>query len=139
MRVDVQSLGEPHIRTVSRRYLRDAMLLRTTPMPDLALHSCPNAAVRFSVTIGNCSVIFTQVFQEAGRGWRGNGKPPPRGSDWSPRPAMRRWRACPRPENLTPASSILSANSPGKPRAISSNRRRPGCRTTASPIEEARA
>ena len=134
-----KSLGEPHIRTASRQYLRDAMLLRTTPMPDPALHSCPNAAGRFSVTIRNCCVIYPQAFQKTGRGWLGNGKPQPRSFDWSPRPVMRPWCAWPRPRSRTPASSILFANSPGRPRAISSNRRRPDCRVTASPTEEARA
>lgn len=54
-----KSLGEPQIRTVSRQYLRDAMLLRTTPMPDPALYRYPNAAGRFSVTVWNCCVVLT--------------------------------------------------------------------------------
>lgn len=89
--------------------------------------------------VRNCCVIYTQAFQEVGRGWLGNGKPQPRSSDWSRRPAMRPWRASPNAAAPIPVLSPWSASSPGRPRAISSNRRRRDYPVTASPSKEARA
>lgn len=130
-----KSLGEPQIRTSSRQYFCDAMLLRTAPMPDPALHSPPNAAGRFSVTHCKCCVVFVQALQGSAREWHGNDKPPHRSFGWSPRPRMKPLRALPAPANPTPASPISSGNSPGRQRATSFNRRRPVWRATASPTE----
>lgn len=130
---------EPQSRTASHQYFCDAMLLRTTPMLDPALRSRPNTAGGFSVTVRNCCVIYTQAFQEVGRGWLGNGKPQPRSSDWSPRPATKPLRASPNAAAPILVLSPWSVSSPGRPRAISSNRRRPDYRVTASPSKEARA
>ena len=130
-----KSPGEPQIRTSSRQYFCDAMLLRTTPMPDPALHSPPNAAGRFSVTHWKCRVVFVQDRQGLAQEWHGNDKPPHRSFGWSPRPPMKPLRALLAPATPTPASPISSGNSPGRLRAISSNRRRPDWRAAASQTE----
>lgn len=135
----LNSPSEPQIRTPSRQYFRDAMLLWNTPMPEPALYSRPNSAGSFSVTARNCCVVSVQALQESAREWHGNDKPPQRSSAWSPRPATRPLRAWPKPASPILASLILSGNSPDKLHAISSNRRRPGCQVTASPTEEAPA
>lgn len=131
--------GEPQIRTSLRQYFRDAMLPGITPMSDPTAFSSPIPAGRFSVSIWNCRVAFVQALQDSAQEWHGNGKLQPRSFDWSPRPATKPLRVSPNAAAPIPALSILSGNSPGKPPAISSNRRRPGCRRTASPIEEAAA
>lgn len=130
-----KSLGEPQIRTSSRQYFCDAMLLRTTPMPDPALHSPPNAAGCFSVTHWNCSAVFVRDRHGSAQEWHGNDKPQHRSFGWSRRPRMKPWRALLAPTSPTPASPISSGNSPDRQRAISSNRRRPDWRATASPTE----
>lgn len=130
-----KSLGEPQIRTSSRQYFCDAMLLRTAPMPDPALHSPPNAAGCFSVTHWNCSAVFVRDRHGSAQEWHGNDKPQHRSFGWSRRPRMKPWRALLAPTSPTPASPISSGNSPDRQRAISSNRRRPVWRATASPTE----
>ena len=132
-----KSLGEPQIRTSSRQYFCDAMLLRTTPMPDTAACFPPNAARCFSVTTWNSSVVFVQAFQDSAQEWDGNGKPQPQGFDWSPRPATKPLRASPNAAAPILVLSPWSVSSPGRPPEISSNRRRTGNRRTASPSKKA--
>lgn len=133
-------LRAAHSRTASRKYLRYAMLLRTTPMPYSARYRSPNAAIRFSVMHWNCGVASSpQALQPTGRIWHGNGKPQRRRFDWSPRPATKPSHGWRKQRSRTLASSTSSASSHGRLRAILSNRRRPGSRATASPIREALA
>lgn len=69
--------------------------------------------------------------------WHGTGKRLDRRFAWSPRPRTRRLRGWPTAANPIPALSILSGNLPDRPHAILFNRRRPDCRVTATPTEEA--
>jgi len=130
-----KSLGEPQIRTSSRQYFCDAMLLRNSPMPDPALHSSPNTAGRFPVTHWKCRVVFVQDRQGLAQEWHGNDKPQHRSFDWSRIPRMKLLRALLAPVNPTPVSPISSGNSPDRQRATSFNRKRPDWRATASPTE----
>lgn len=108
-------------------------------MPAPARYRHPNAAGGFSVTNWNCCVVSLQAHQDSAQEWHGNGKPQPRGFDWSPRPVTKPLRMSPNAAAPIPALSPWSGSSPGRPPEISSNRRRPGCRRTASQIEEAAA